>query len=71
MDDEEKQKIVDFINQKYDKNVPRAIKFLVRRQANKMAKLELNELPESFRMCSIEELILILKDAYGKKTLKL
>lgn len=71
MNDQEKQQIIDFINQKYEQEVPRAIKFVVRRQAKKMAKLKLAGLPESFRNCTIEELILILKDSLEKKTLKL
>ncbi len=71
MNETEIQQIIDYINNKYDKEIPGPVKFIVRRKAKKISKLDLNEFPESFRKCTLEELILILKDSYEKKLLKL
>ena len=70
MDDDKIQEIVDFINTKYDEEIPGPVKFVVKRKAKKIERLDLNDFPESFRKCTVEELILILKDAYSKKLLK-
>ena len=70
MDNENTQEIINFINTKYEKEIPGPIKFVVKRKAKKIERLDLNDFPESFRKCTIEELILILKDAHGKKLLK-
>jgi len=70
LDDKQIQEIIDFVNTKYDTEVPRPVKFVVKRKAKKIEKLDLNDFPESFRKCTIEELILILKDAHDKKLLK-
>ena len=70
MDDGNAQEIIDFINTRYDEEVPGPVKFVVKRKAKKIERLDLNDFPESFRKCAIEELILILKDAYSKKLLK-
>ena len=66
MDDKQVQEIINFINAKYDEEVPRPVKFVVKRKAKKIEKIDLNDFPESFRKCTIEELILILKDAHEK-----
>ena len=70
MDDDNTQEIINFINTKYEKEIPGPIKFVVKRKAKKIEQLDLNDFPESFRKCTVEELILILKDAHGKKLLK-
>ena len=70
MDNEKTQEIIDFINMKYDKEVPGPVKFVVKRKAKKIKTLEPNDFPESFRKCTIEELILILKDAHDKNLLQ-
>lgn len=70
MDDDKTQEIIDFINMKYDKEVPRPVKFVVKRKAKKIKTLDPNDFPESFRKCTIEKLILILKDAHDKNMLQ-
>ncbi|WP_420544581.1 hypothetical protein [Nitrosopumilus sp.] len=70
MDDEKTQEIIDFINMKYDKEVPGPVKFVVKRKAKKIKTLDPKDFPESFRKCTIEELILILKDAHEKNMLR-
>ncbi|MBC8483142.1 MAG: hypothetical protein H8D50_05380 [Thaumarchaeota archaeon] len=70
MEENQIKDIVDFINNQYDEEVPRPVKFVIRRKAKKIEKLDPNDFPESFRKCTLEELIMILKDAYSKKQLK-
>ncbi|MGY5149279.1 MAG: hypothetical protein ACW9W3_04375 [Candidatus Nitrosopumilus sp. bin_68KS] len=61
--------IIDFINTMYHEQVPGPIKFVVKRKAKKIEKLNLDDFPESFRSCTIEDLILILKESHEKKLL--
>ena len=70
MDDDKTQEIIDFINMKYDKEVPGPVKFVVKRKAKKIKTLDPNDFPESFRKCTLEELILILKEAHEKNMLR-
>ena len=70
MDENQVKDIVDFINNRYDEEVPRPVKFVIRRKAKKIEKLDPSDFPESFRKCTIEELMYILKNAYSKKQLK-
>ena len=70
LNDNKTQEIIDFINARYEKDVPGPVKFVVKRKAKKIEKLDLNDFPDSFRRCTIEEFILILKDAHDKKLLK-
>jgi len=69
MNEKSNREIIDFINVMYDEQIPRPIKFIVKRKAKNIEKLSLDDFPESFRSCTVEELIIILKDAYGKKLL--
>ena len=55
---------------KYDKEVPGPVKFVVKRKAKKIKTLDPNDFPESFRKCTLEELILILKEAHEKNMLR-
>lgn len=70
MNNTEKQEIVDWINKRYDEEVPNPIKFVVRRKAKKIEKLDIEEFPDSVRKCTFEELLEILQDAYKNKKLK-
>ncbi|MDH3311773.1 MAG: hypothetical protein OEM28_01335 [Nitrosopumilus sp.] len=69
MNDNSTQEIIDFINIMYHEQVPGPVKFVVKRKAKKIEKLSLDDFPKSFRSCTVEELILILKDAHDKKLL--
>ena len=71
MNKKEKQQIVDFINSVYDENIPGPVKFIVTRKVKKIQDFELDSIPEPLRNCTIEELLLILKDAYEKDQLDL
>ena len=67
----EKRQIVEFINSAYDENVPGPVKFIVKRKVKKIQDFDLDSVPEPLRRCTIEELLLILKDAYEKDQLDL
>ena len=64
IDQKEINEIIDFINKRYDEEVPRPVKFVVRRKAKKLETLKVDDFPESFRRCTIEQLIQILNQAY-------
>ena len=70
MEKSEIDKVIDFINKRYDEEVPSPIKFAVRRKAKKIEKLDPKDFPESVRKCTIEEFLNILKTAYLEKKLK-
>ena len=67
----EKKQIIDFINSAYDENIPGPVKFIVKRKVKKIQDFDLDSIPESLRNCTVEELLLILKDAYEKDQLDL
>ena len=67
----EKKQIIDFINSAYDENIPGPVKFIVKRKVKKIQDFDLETIPESFRNCTVEELLLILKEAYEKDQLQL
>ena len=67
----EKQQVVDYINSAYDENVPGPVKFIVKRKVKKIQDFDLESIPKPLRNCTIEELLLILKEAYEKDQLDL
>ena len=69
MNEQSTCEIIDFINTMYHEQVPGPVKFVIKRKAKKIEKLNLDDFPESFRTCTIEELIVILKEAHDKKLL--
>ena len=71
MNKKEKKQIIDFINSAYDENIPGPVKFIVKRKVKKIPDFDLETIPESFRNCTVEELLLILKEAYEKDQLQL
>ena len=71
MNKEEVREIINFVNSRYDEGIPGPVKFVVKRKVKKIEKVVISELPESIRKCTVEELLLILKEAYEKKLLKL
>lgn len=64
------QEIIDFINSKYEKEIPRMLKPVIKRKAKKIESIRIEDFPESFRQCTIEELITILKRAHKDGQLK-
>ena len=70
MNENSAQEIIDFINSMYHEQIPGPVKFIVKRKVKKIEKFNLDDFPESFRTCTVEELVLILKDAHEKKLLR-
>lgn len=70
MNEDDVQEIIGFINSRYADEVPGPVKFVVKRKAKNIERLDPNDFPEPFRKCTIEELIMILKDAYSKKQIQ-
>ena len=71
MNHEEINEIIRYVNQKYSDNVPRPVRFLVRKKAKMIEKFDISEMPSSLRCCTIEEYIEIIKNALKEGTLKL
>jgi hypothetical protein len=62
--------ILEYVSQKYDENVPRAVRFVVRKKVKMIEKFEVEEMPSSLRNCTVEQYITIIKDALRQGTLK-
>ena len=71
MNKKEKKQIIDFINSAYNENIPGPVKFIVKRKVNKIQDFDLETIPQLMRNCTVEELLLILKEAYEKDQLQL
>jgi len=69
MNNAEKREIIDWINKRYDEEVPSPVKFVVKRKAKRIETLNIEEFPDSVRKCTFEEFLAILQDAYKNKKL--
>ena len=67
----QKQQIINFINSSYDENITGPVKFIVKRKVGKIHDFDLESIPKPLRNCTVEELLLILKDAYENDQLDL
>ncbi len=70
MDKSDIEEIIDYVNKKYTENVPRPVRFVVRKKSKMIEKFDVSEMPTSLRDCIIEQYVEIIKDAIKKKTLK-
>ncbi|CAD6524514.1 conserved hypothetical protein [metagenome] len=71
MNQQEINEIIDYINKKYTENVPRPVRFVVRKKVKMIEKFEPSEMPASLRNCSVEEYIEIFKNALRDGSIKL
>ena len=71
MNNKEVTQIIEYVSQKYRENVPRPVRFVVRKKAKMIEKFDTSEMPLSLRNCTVEEYIEIIKNALGDGTLKL
>ncbi|MDX1441987.1 MAG: hypothetical protein R3237_05975 [Nitrosopumilaceae archaeon] len=71
MSPQEIQEIIDYVNKKYSENVPRPVRFVVRKKAKMMEKFDSAEMPESLRKCTVEQYIEVVKKALKDGSLKL
>ena len=63
--------ILNHINEKFNDNVPGLVKMIVRKKIAKLATFEIDSLPLALRECTVEELIIILKNGLVSGHLKL
>ena len=61
MDQNEIEEILDHINKKYDENIPRVVKMVIRRKIDKLESFNVETMPSSLKKCSFEDLIEIIK----------
>ena len=71
MNDEEITELIEYVNKKYTENVPRPVRFVVRKKAKMMEKFDPSEMPASLRNCTVEQYIEIVKNAIRDGSLKL
>ena len=70
MNESEVNEIIDFINAEYNKQST-LVKILVPMIKGKIETFQLDDWPASLRRCSLEELVLIVKDALRQGRLNL
>ena len=70
MNEQEIQEIIQYVNTKYNENVPRPVRFVVRKKAKMIEMFDSSEMPESLRNCTVEQYIEIVKSALKDGTLK-
>ena len=63
--------ILDYINEKFDANIPSFVKMLIRKKIHKLQSFDPASLPDSLRNCTIQELIVIFNNELDSKRLKL
>jgi len=63
--------VLDHINTKFDENVPRLVKMMVRKKISVLQFFEVDSIPDSLRTCTVEELIFIVKHGLDTGKLKI
>lgn len=71
MDKREINEIISYVNKKYTENVPRPVRFIVRKKAKMIEKFDTSEMPLSLRNCTVEEYVSIMKKALSEGALNL
>ena len=71
MEQKKVDEVLDHINTKFDENVPRLVKMMVRKKMNVLQSFEADSLPNSLRTCTVEELIFIVKHGLDTGKLKI
>ena len=70
MEEYEKKEIIDYVNAKYQENVPRAVRFVVRKKAKMIEKFQVEDMPASLRNCTVEQYVNIIREGLRQGTLK-
>ena len=70
MNSEEITEIIDYVNKKYAENVPRPVRFIVRKKAKTIENFRVDEMPDSLRRCTVEEYISIIQDGLKEGKIK-
>jgi len=71
MEQREIDEILDYLNEKFDANIPSFVKLLISKKIHKLQSFDPNSLPDSLKNCTVEELIVILKQQLDSGKLKL
>ena len=71
MEQNDINEILDYINEKFDANIPSFVKMLIGKKIHKLQSFDPGSLPDSLRNCTVEELIIIFKNELDSKRLKL
>ncbi|WP_428324716.1 hypothetical protein [Nitrosopumilus sp.] len=71
MKKKEVNEILEHISKKFEDDVPGIVKMLVRKKIGKFQSFDVESLPESLRICTIEELIDIVKKGLESGKLKI
>ena len=71
MEQKKIDEVLDHINTKFDENVPRLVKMMVRKKMKSLQSFEADSLPNSLRICTVEELIFIVKHGLDTGKLKI
>ncbi len=71
MEQNDIDEILDYINEKFDANIPSFVKMLIGKKIHKLQSFDTSSLPDSLRNCTVEELIIIFKNELDSKRLKL
>ncbi|MCV0391672.1 MAG: hypothetical protein K5790_00070 [Nitrosopumilus sp.] len=71
MNQKETDEILNHLGLKIEKDVPGIVKMLVRKKLHKLESFEIDSLPKSLRECTVEELIIIIKEGLESGKLKI
>ena len=71
MEQSEIDEIVDYVNEKFDANIPSFVKLLIGKKIHKLQSFDPSTLPASLKNCTVEELLIIFKKELDSKRLKL
>ena len=71
MQQSEIDEIINYINEKFDANIPSFVKLLIGKKLHKLQSFDPSTLPDSLKNCTVEELIIIFKEELDSKRLKL
>ncbi len=71
MDEKQEDEILEYISQRYQENVPRAVRALAKGKIKKIQNFQVDDLPENLRKCTVEELLEIVKAGIAQGKLKI
>ena len=71
MEQSEIDEIVDYVNEKFDANIPSFVKLLIAKKIHKFQSFDPSTLPTSLKNCTVEVLLIIFKKELDSKLLKL
>ena len=70
MEKETIDEILNHINSKFESDVPKLVKMLVRKKIGSLQSFDVDSLPDSLRNCTVEELLGVVKDGLDSGRLK-